>query len=196
MNDLRRANRRAANALRFLIFTVARTNEIVGARWRPERRDIKRREFNGGPAFLSVRRVCHLGKQRAEAGSVMIASLRQSCIGRRQGHRYADDDNYRYAGGDNCREEAGQTLTRIESGRRAIGILDEPLPPCHDCGRYQRRDPFARTLSFGRGSAGAGQKWPVGLLDVDTAVLDRLDRAGNLNQLARGYLRICKSSVA
>jgi integrase len=33
MNDLVRAEGRAAIALRFLIFTVARTNEIVGARW-------------------------------------------------------------------------------------------------------------------------------------------------------------------
>ena len=33
MSDLRCANGRAAVALRFLIYTVARTNEIVGARW-------------------------------------------------------------------------------------------------------------------------------------------------------------------
>src|SRR5258708_32919897 len=33
MGDLAGADGRAAIALRFLIFTVARTNEVVGARW-------------------------------------------------------------------------------------------------------------------------------------------------------------------
>jgi hypothetical protein len=32
------------------------------------------------------------------------------------------------------------------------------------------------------------QKWPVDLLDIDPAVLDRLERVGELNQLARGGL--------
>jgi hypothetical protein len=81
---------------------------------------------------------------------------------------------------------------RISSGKQLRAGLGEfdvgpglvlPEPAALD------RNPEAGTI-FGRASATLEQEWPVDFLNVNPAVLHGFDGVGNLQQLARGGLRI------
>ena len=49
---------------------------------------------------------------------------------------------------------------------------------------------------FGRAATLLEQERPVDLLDVDPAVLDRLDGVGDLEDLARGLLGVGEGSIS
>src|ERR1700681_4324440 len=81
-------------------------------------------------------------------------------------------------------EQLGAGLGKLHIGPGFV----HPQPAAGD-GELDAGAIFGRTATFLK------QKRPVDLLNVDPAVLDRLDRVGDLKQLARGFFRVGERSL-